>query len=156
MTIQLRHLTPRDLRTLFLWESNREAVTMAAFTRSDPSDRSAFDSHYERIMANPDVMLRAIEEDRRLVGMIGSFTVEGDRELTYWVDPGLWGRGIASAGVQAFLLIEPIRPLFARVARHNLGSATVVARAGFARIGRESAWAEGLRRDVVEDIYRLD
>jgi hypothetical protein len=32
----------------------------------------------------------------------------------------------------------------------------VVARAGFARIGRESAWAAGLRRDVVEDIYRLD
>jgi RimJ/RimL family protein N-acetyltransferase len=156
MTIRLRTLNPGDLDTLFLWESNPEAATMAAFTRPDPSDRAAFDRHYERIRADSDVTLRAIEEECSLVGTIASFTVEGDRELTYWVDPAQWGRGIASAGVQAFLLIEPIRPLFARVARHNRGSATVVTRAGFVHIGQESAWAAGAGRDLIEDIYRLE
>ena len=30
---------------------------------------------------------KAIEEDGALAGMIAKFTVEGDRELTSWVDP---------------------------------------------------------------------
>ncbi len=97
LTITLRALDSEDLDTLFLWESNLEAATMAAFTRSDPSDRAAFDNHYERIRADPDVVLRVIEEGCSLVGTVASFTVEGDRELTYWVDPAQWGRGIASA-----------------------------------------------------------
>ena len=104
---------------------------MAAFTRADPSDRSAFDAHHQRNRNDPDVTMRAIDDDQGPAGMIASFTVEGDRELTYWIDPSRWGRGMASAALQAFLRIETTRPLFARVAEYNTGSATVLTRAGF-------------------------
>ena len=52
------------------------------FTRADPADRAAFDTHYQRVLSDPDNTNQAIEEDGLLAGMIASFTVEGDRELT--------------------------------------------------------------------------
>lgn len=151
----LRNLEDAELDQLFEWEQNRAAVEMAAFTRADPSDRDAFDAHYERIRNDPSVTLRAIDDGNGLVGTIGSFTMQGDREITYWIAPARWGQGIASAALGAFLTEEATRPLMARVAEHNLGSAKVLARAGFMEIGSETSYADGLGRDVVEHIYRL-
>lgn len=151
----LRDLEDGELDQLFEWEQDRAAVEMAAFTRADPSDRDAFDAHYERIRNDPSVFLRAIDDGNGLVGTIGSFTMRGDREITYWIAPARWGEGLASAALSAFLTMEATRPLLARVAEHNLGSAKVLARAGFVEIGSETSYADGLGRDVVEHIYRL-
>jgi RimJ/RimL family protein N-acetyltransferase len=129
---------------------------MAAFTRADPADRAAFDAHQLRVRSNPDNTVQAIESDGVFAGTIGSFTIEGDRELTYWIDPAQWGRGIASGALEAFLGVETQRPLFARVAAHNLGSSKVLLRNGFKKIGEETSWADGLGEDVLEYIYRLD
>jgi RimJ/RimL family protein N-acetyltransferase len=148
--IALRALTDADLDELFSWESDPAAAELAAFTRPDPSDRDAFDAHYLRVRANPDVMNRAILRDGVFVGSIATFEMEGDQELTYWVDPARWGQGIASAAVEAMLTIEPRRPLFARAAEHNPGSIRVLERNGFERI----SWADGVGRDVVEYVYR--
>ncbi|HEX5090817.1 MAG TPA: GNAT family N-acetyltransferase [Nocardioides sp.] len=156
MSISLRSVEDADLDHIFEWQRDPTAVAMAAFTSRDPSDRDAFDAHYRRIRADPDCTLLAIDDDGVLVGTIGSFTMEGQREVTYWIDPSQWGRGLASAALEALLRIEPARPLFGRVASHNIGSATVLARAGFVHIGSETAHADGVRRDVVEHSYRLD
>jgi RimJ/RimL family protein N-acetyltransferase len=155
MKVLLRVLEDADLDQLFEWERDPEAVAMAAFTRADPSDRVAFDDHHRRIRADPDATLLAIEDDSGFAGVIGSFTMEGKREITYWIDPARWGRGIASAALDAFLRVEATRPLFARVAEHNIGSAKVLTRAGFAQIGSDSGYAQGVGREVVEHIYRL-
>ncbi|SFK58748.1 Protein N-acetyltransferase, RimJ/RimL family [Geodermatophilus ruber] len=128
---------------------------MAAFTRADPSDRSSFDAHYERVRNDPDVTMRAIDDERGLAGMIASFSMEGEREVSYWIDPSRWGRGIGSAALEAFVQVEVTRPLFARVAQHNTGSAKVLIRAGFVQVGTETSYADGVGRDVVEHIYRL-
>ncbi|MEO5710719.1 MAG: GNAT family N-acetyltransferase [Nocardioidaceae bacterium] len=154
MTVALRPLGEADLGLLFEWERNPHAVAMAAFTRADPSDRAAFDRHYRRIRGNPDCVLRAID-DGAFVGTVGSFTMDGKREVTYWIDPSRWGHGLATRALQAFLEIEATRPLFARVAEHNIGSAKVLARVGFAQIGSEASYADGLGREVVEHIYCL-
>lgn len=155
VTLTLRALHDDDLNDLFRWESDPTAATMAAFTRADPADRAAFDAHYRRVRADPDNTNQAIEEDGTLVGMIASFTIEGDRELTYWIDPARWGSGIASEAVQMFVRHETRRPLFARVAAHNLGSSKVLLRNGFTKIGEATSWADGVGQDVLEHIYRL-
>lgn len=82
MAITLRTLADSDLDILFVWESDPRAVQMAAFTRADPSDRAAFDAHYERIRNDPSCTLRAIDDDGEFVGTVGSFTMEGEREVT--------------------------------------------------------------------------
>jgi RimJ/RimL family protein N-acetyltransferase len=129
---------------------------MAAFTRADPSDRSAFDSHYERVRSDPSNTLLAIEDDGEFVGTIGSFTIEGEREVTYWISPARWGQGIASRALRAFLDIETTRPLRGRVAGHNIASAKVLVRAGFVKVGSDRGFAPGIGAEVVEHIYRLD
>jgi RimJ/RimL family protein N-acetyltransferase len=156
VTITLRALHDEDLDDLFRWESDPRAASMAAFTRADPADRAAFDAHYERVRSEPDNTNLAIEEDGVLAGMIASFTVEGERELTYWIDPLRWGRGVASGAVQIFLRLETRRPLFGRAAAHNLGSSKVLLRNGFIKIGDETSSADGVGEDVLEHIYRLD
>jgi len=156
MRLRLRTVQNADLDRIFEWERDPGAVALAAFTRADPSDRAAFDRHYERIRNDPDCTLLAIEDDGACVGTIGSFTMEGEREVTYWIDPSRWGRGLASAALDAFVRVELTRPLFARVAEHNIGSAKVLKRAGFVQVGFETAHADGVGREVVEHIYRLD
>lgn len=155
MHIILRNLEDADLDSLFAWERDRQAVALAAFTRSDPSDRAAFDAHYRRIRKDGSVTLLAIDDGAGLVGSIGSFTIEGDREITYWIDPAHWGNGIATAALASFLLIEAVRPLFARVAAHNHGSAAVLQRNGFQWLRSETSYAQGPGRDILEHIYRL-
>jgi RimJ/RimL family protein N-acetyltransferase len=156
MAIILRPFADGDLDTLFGWESDPRAVQMAAFTRADPSDRSAFDAHYVRVRGNPSNTLLAIEDDGEFVGTIGSYTLEGDREVTYWIAPARWGRGIASRALRAFLEIETTRPLYGRTAAHNVGSAKVLARAGFVEVGSDQGFAPGVGAEVVERIFRLD
>lgn len=121
------------------------------------SNRSAaFDAHYQRVLADHAVTVRAIENDGQLVGMIASFSVEDEREITYWINPALWGRGIASEAVGLFIEHEGQRPLHARVAQHNHGSSRVLARNGFLKIGEETSWAAGVDKHITEHIYRLD
>jgi RimJ/RimL family protein N-acetyltransferase len=156
VAITLRAFADSDLDALFLWESDPRAVEMAAFTRADPSDRDAFEAHYERVRSDSSNTLLAIEDDGEFVGTVGSFTLEGRREVTYWIAPARWGRGIASAALGAFLAIETTRPLFGRVASHNVASAKVLARAGFVEVGSETAFAPGVGGEVVERTYRLD
>jgi RimJ/RimL family protein N-acetyltransferase len=156
MAITLRTLADPDLDALFVWESDPRAVEMAAFTRANPSDRTAFDAHHERIRNDPSCTLLAIDDDGEFVGTIGSFTMEGEREVTYWIAPARWGRGLASRALRAFLAIESTRPIYARVADHNAASAKVLARAGFVEVGRETAFARGVGAEIVERIYRLD
>lgn len=154
--IRLRARADADLDALFRWTSDPDAVALAAFTSADPADRAAFDTHRARIAADPDVLERMVTRDDELVGMIASFTIEGDRELTYWVDRAQWGNCIAAEAVRLFLPLEQRRPLHARVAAHNVRSARVVERAGFRAVGTEESWADGVQRMVTETVYRLE
>ena len=156
MAITLRTFADSDLDALFAWESDPRAVRMAAFTRANPSDRSAFDARYKHVRSDPSNTLLAIDDDGEFVGTVGSFTMQGRREVTYWIAPARWGQGLASRALRAFLAVEPIRPLHGRVASHNGASATVLDRAGFVEVGSETSFAPGVGADVVERVYRLD
>jgi RimJ/RimL family protein N-acetyltransferase len=156
MGIRLRPVQDADLDQLFVFECDPAAVAMAAFTRPDPSDRQAFESHYRRVRADPNNMLYAIEQDGVLVGQVASFFMDGSREISYWIDPARWGQGLAGAALEAFLEVEPTRPIFARVAEHNTASRKVLTRSGFVEIGRETSYAAGVAREIVERIYRRE
>lgn len=156
MTVILRPLAEADLDHLFAWENDRIAVHMAAFTRPDAGDRAAFDEHYRRILADPAIRIRAIEEDGVLAGSIAAFSSFGEREVTYWLDPSAWGRGVATAALRLLLTEEPTRPLFARVADGNPASLRVLSKAGFEVVGEEVSWAPGRGSDVREWVLRLD
>ena len=87
--VALRPVEDSDLDTLFEQMRDPESVRMAAFTAKDPGDRAAFDAHMARIRSTPGVTQRAVTADGRLVGSIASFVIEGDTEVTYWIDRSL-------------------------------------------------------------------
>jgi RimJ/RimL family protein N-acetyltransferase len=153
--VGLRPVTDADLDTLFAQMSDPESVRMAAFTAPDPSDRSAFDAHMERVLSSPSNLHRAVECDGVLVGSIASFVVEGDTEVTYWIDRAHWGRGIATRALGLLLELVPVRPVFARAASDNLGSLRVLSRCGFEVIGTNRDYAAARDAVIEETILRL-
>lgn len=153
--VALRSLDDADLDVLFDLMRDPESVRMAAFTAKDPNDRKAFDAHMAKVRSAPDVTTRAITRDGRFVGSIASFVIEGETELTYWIDRSVWGQGVASRALSQFLQILEIRPVYARAASDNIGSLKVLQKAGFEAIGTEVSHASGRDAEIEETILRL-
>jgi RimJ/RimL family protein N-acetyltransferase len=153
--VRLRPVEDSDLDALFDQMRDPESVRMAAFTSGDPDDREAFDAKLARIRASPDNTLRAVTCDGRFVGTVSSFVMDGETEVTYWIDRSAWGQGIASQALALLLGLVPDRPLYARAASDNLGSLKVLRRTGFTSIGTESSYANARNADIEETILRL-
>jgi RimJ/RimL family protein N-acetyltransferase len=68
----------------------------------------------------------------------------------------MWGRGIATAALAELLREVTVRPLFARAAAANAGSARVLLSNGFTRVGEETSYAEARGAEITEYIYRRD
>ncbi len=154
--VALRPIDDSDLDALFDQMRDPDSVRMAAFTTKDPNDRTAFETHMSTVRSSPDVTMRAVTADGRLVGSIASFVIDGDTEITYWIDRPVWGQGVATQAVALFLDAVPVRPLHARVASDNLGSLKVLQKAGFAIIGTETSYANARGTEIEETILRLD
>ncbi|THV29036.1 GNAT family N-acetyltransferase [Glycomyces paridis] len=154
--IALRPIDQADLDVLFNLMRDPESVRMAAFTAKDPDDRAAFDAHMAKVLAAPDVTMRAVTLEDRLVGSIAAFVIEGETEVTYWIDRSVWGRGVATHALAELLQTVETRPLFARAASDNAGSLIVLRKAGFQPTGTEVSYAAGRDADIEETILRLD
>jgi RimJ/RimL family protein N-acetyltransferase len=154
-SVTLRPLRESDVDALFRHMSDPESVRMAAFTAEDPNDRQRFDAHMSRVMTSPENTNRAIVWQGDVVGSIASFVVDGQTEVTYWVDRARWGRGIASQALALLLAEVRTRPLYARAASDNAGSLRVLQKAGFQIIGTEVSYAPGRAAEIEETILRL-
>lgn len=94
--------------------------------------------------------------DGRLAGSIASFPLDGQTEITYWIDRAFWGAGIATRALALLLELVPDRPLYARAASDNAGSLRVLHKSGFRAIGTETSYAAGRNGVIEETILRLD
>lgn len=150
--ILLREVTDSDLPILYEQQLDPEAAAMAAF----PSrDREAFMAHSAKIMADESLIFKAILFDGQLAGSIFSWEMEGNREVGYWLGREYWGKGVATQALAEFVKIVTTRPLFAHVAKHNVGSRRVLEKCGFTVIGEDS-YANPAGVDVHEFLLKLD
>lgn len=154
--VGLRELRDTDLDAIFEMMRDPEAVRMAAFTAENPDDRAAFDAHMTRIRTSPDVLDRVVTVDGALAGTIAGFVVDGDTEITYWIDRAWWGQGIATRAVALLLEQVTVRPILARAASDNAGSLGVLRKSGFRPIGKEVAFSTARGREIEETVLRLD
>src|SRR6476659_8175139 len=146
--IALRPIADADLDALFDQMRDPESVWMAAFTSDDPDDRSAFDAHMATVRFAPDTTTRAVTCDGELVGTVAAFVVDGETEVTYWIDRAAWGRGIASRALELLLDLVPSRPLHARAASDNVASLRVLQKAGFEVVGTEDSFAAARKGQI--------
>ncbi|HEX2742612.1 MAG TPA: GNAT family N-acetyltransferase [Rubrobacter sp.] len=133
-TVILRDVAEGDLPVFFEHQLDPEATRMASFPARD---RNAFMAHWTRILSDETVFTKTILFDGRVAGNVVSFVHSGEREVGYWVGKEFWGKGIATQALSVFLDQIETRPLYAHVARHNIGSIRVLQKCGFRISGEE-------------------
>lgn len=126
--VLLRGVEAGDLPIFFEHQRDPVAVALVVFRSRE---RAEFDEHWAKILADDTSLKKTIVADDQVAGHIASFGRDGKREVGYWIDRALWGRGIMSQALLAFLRLEPQRPLYAGVAPHNVGSIRVLQKCGF-------------------------
>jgi RimJ/RimL family protein N-acetyltransferase len=153
--ILLRPTEIADLEKLFLFQLDPEANHLAAFTAKDPADKTAYLAKYTALLGNPTVNNQTILVNNSIAGSIAKFEIEGEAEITYWIDRQYWGKGIASTALKKFLVLETTRPLCGRTAFDNWGSQKVLEKAGFEKVGTDKGFANARQADIEEFIYKL-
>lgn len=145
--VTLRDVTGSDLPVLYAQQLDPAATEMAAF----PSrGEAAFMAHWKQILTDDAVDKQVILIDKQVAGNILSFERAGAREVGYWIGSEFWGMGVATRGLAKFLEQVEIRPLYAHVARQNVGSARVLEKCGFSVCGSQ------VGDDGIEElIYRI-
>lgn len=154
--INLRPVTSSDLDIFFEHQQDAEAVRMAAFTSKDPSDRTAFDAHWQKILNDPNVEMRAIEVDGVVAGHIAKFVMYEKPQITYWIGREFWGQGVATRALRLLLDEIPERPIYASAAFDNTGSLRVLEKCGFVRTGSEKFYANARGEEIEEVMFKLD
>jgi RimJ/RimL family protein N-acetyltransferase len=122
----------------------------------DPTDKVTYLTKHTKLLNDPTVNNQTILLDNIIVGSISKFVMEGDAEITYWINRKFWGQGIATKALKIFLDIEKTRPIFGRVAFDNFGSQKVLEKCGFIKIGSGYGFANARQADIEEFIYKLD
>lgn len=120
---------------------------MAAFPARS---REAHMAHWRRrILDDVTVMTKTILFRGEVVGNVVSWEHEGKRNIGYWIGRAYWGWGIATEAVRQFLDLVAQRPLYAHVAKHNVGSIRVLEKCGFILLGDENPISA---HDEIEEI----
>ncbi len=154
--IKLRKTEVDDLEHLFEFQLDKGAIYLAAFTPKDPADKSAYLRKYTKLLSDPTVNNQTIIIDNIIVGSIAKFEIDGQAEVTYWIDKNFWGKGIATKALEYLLTIENTRPILGRVAFDNYGSQKVLEKCGFVKIGKDKGFANARQTEIEEFIYKLD
>ena len=136
----LRDVVESDLPAFFEHQQDPEATAMADFPARD---REAFDAHWARLLADDTLTKKTIVFEGQVAGNIGSWHQDGRRLVGYWLGREFWGKGLATQALAELVDELDIRPLYAYVAKTNIGSIRVLEKCGF------------VRSDEDEDLYVL-
>ena len=150
--VHLRRVEDRDLDVFFDHQADPQAVEMAAFPARD---KEQFAAHWAKVRADESNVVRTIVADGMVAGNIGSWQDNGQQLLGYWVGREWWGRGVATQALALLMDEVSIRPLYAHVAVHNVGSIRVLDKCGFRRDRVEEAKASAPDDGIEELIFVL-
>ncbi|MFC0275000.1 GNAT family N-acetyltransferase [Metabacillus herbersteinensis] len=152
----LRNVIEDDLPIFFKHQQDSEANQMAAFTSKNPNDWDSFTEHWNKILANKDIVKQTIIVENTVVGHVSHFEQFGEPEISYWIGKEYWGKGIATNALREFLKQVAIRPLYARAAKDNAGSLKVLKRCGFRITGEDGGYANARGKEVEEFVLTLN
>lgn len=153
--IELTKTTHEDLETLFEFQTNKDGIWMAAFMPENPMDKEFYMNKWTKIVANPEINMQTIRLQNKIIGSVAHFEINGETNISYWLDQPYWGKGLTTLALKMFVNQAVKRPLFARVAFDNYGSQKVLEKCGFKTIGKDKGFANARNREIEEFIYKL-
>lgn len=125
----LREVRSEDIPVFHAYQADPESTALAGVPTRD---LEAYEAHWAKLRADPQVLLRTIVTgDGEVAGQLLSFPREGVREIGYWLGREFWGRGLATASLAEFLPLVAERPLYGVVNEVNAASRRVLERNGF-------------------------
>lgn len=139
--VGLRTVVEDDIEIFYRQQLEPEGIEMAAFPARTREEHLA---HWDRIMNDDDVAIRTITFVDDVAGNIGSWRVEDRWVVGYRLGKSFWGKGIATRALKGFVAEVPLRPLYAFVATHNVGSIRVLEKCGFHRTGESRTGDDGV------------
>ena len=145
----LRDVVDSDLPIFYKQQLDPESTRMAAVPARE--EWTEFLAHWSKVLGDPTCRKQTIVWNEQVAGNIGSWPKEERRLIGYWIGREYWGRGIATAALAEFLGHDRVRPLYAFVAVHNVGSIRVLEKCGFVRMSEATAAPDG----VDEYLYRF-
>jgi RimJ/RimL family protein N-acetyltransferase len=152
----LRNVVNDDLPIFFEYQLDHEANYMAAFIARDPTNQEAFMAHWHKILTDKTCIIQTIIFNGCVAGSVSSYEDEGRPEVTYWLGKDYWGKGIATWALKEFLAHNnQTRPIYARVAKDNLGSRRVLEKCGFKIIGESKGFANARGQEIEELLLEL-
>ena len=144
MTSVLRDVLASDLPVFFEHQRDPDATRMAHFPARD---REAFDAHWERVLGDEANTIKTIVFEGQVAGNAGSWEQDGRRLVSYWLGKEFWGKGLATKALAELVDELERRPIYAYVAKKNVGSIRVLEKCGFVRSDEHE--------DEDEDLYKL-
>lgn len=128
IAIRLRDVTEGDLSIFFEQQGDSDANEMAAFPARD---RDAFRAHWAKSLGDATVTTKTVLLDEQVAGNIVCWERDSKRLVGYWFGKNYWGKGVATTSLSEFLGMVKARPLYAHVAKCNIGSIRVLEKCGF-------------------------
>ena len=150
--VHLREVIEADLAELFEHQRDPVACEMAAFP---PRDWEAFTAHWQKILADHNVVKRTILLGSEVAGNAVCWKQAGEQLVGYWLGRRFWGQGVASRALSEFVSAIPTRPLHAHVAKTNVASIRVLEKCGFQVTGESRTAAPTGGEAVEEIVYSL-
>ena len=132
--IRLRPVGVADVPLFFEFQRDPLAARMAAAT---PLSRGDHDALWRDVLADPEILARAIVVDGEVAGSLTSWSQWEQRQVGYWLGRDHWGRGVATTALALFLCELTVRPVHAYVAGSNVASQRVLEKCGFRPDGLE-------------------
>jgi RimJ/RimL family protein N-acetyltransferase len=148
MQVNLANVTTDDLALFYQFQLDQQALDMVGFVARD---WEKFTAHWAKILADDHLYKQTIQCDGVVVGHVVCFEMNDKWEIGYWLGREFWGQGIATQAVTLFLRQVSIRPLYAEVAKHNVGSLRVLQKNGFEIIGSDT-WTHQKNNEPIEAI----
>jgi RimJ/RimL family protein N-acetyltransferase len=126
--VWLRDIRRDDMPRIYEFNLDPDANRLAA---TIPRSADAFELHWQRVLADPTIFVKAIAVRDVLAGHLTCFKLDDVQYVGYWVSKEFWGRGIATKALELLLKEVSIRPLYARAATSNRASLRVLQKCGF-------------------------
>ncbi len=126
---------------------------MAAFPARD---WDAFMAHWRKILGDENVTIRTVLLADHVAGNIVCWERDGKRLVGYWIGKDYWGKGVATSALLEFVGVVKARPLYARVAKHNIASIRVLEKCGFTICGEQTESSDAPSDGVEEWVLKLN
>jgi RimJ/RimL family protein N-acetyltransferase len=154
-SVVLREVLITDIAIFFEHMQNKDQQWQAAFVSKDPANMEAHTQHWQKLMANPEVLNRTILHDGQVIGYIGRYFMDNVPQITYWVSYEYSGKGFTTSALELFLKLETQRPLEARTTFDNLASARVLEKNGFRITDSDLYFSNARNAEIAETIWSL-